>query len=94
MAKALHPETIKAELRMRFGTITEFERVHRLSPRSVKDVLRGRSRPGTAAAIATAIGVDLHKLFPGRYTPNGDTIIKRGPKKHGEKSERRQVVAA
>lgn len=88
MKIAPHPEDIKAELRKRYGTITEFERVHSLSPRSVKDVLRGRSRPGTAKAIAAAIGKDLHKLFPGRYTPNGDTIIRRRPAVH------RQIVGA
>lgn len=79
---------------MRFGTITEFERLHRLSPRSVKDVLRGRSRPGTAVAIAAAIGVDLHKLFPERYTPNGDTIIRRKTKAHRQNANRGQSVAA
>lgn len=84
MSKSVHPEDIKAALRKRFGTIQEFERVHALSPRSVKDVLRGRSRPGTAKAIAHAIGMDLHKVFPGRYTPNGDTIIRRSAPSHGQ----------
>lgn len=77
-----HPEDIKAAIRKRFGSIAEFERTHSLGIRSVKDVLRGRSRPRTAKAIATAIGKDLHKLFPGRYAPNGDTIIRRGDKAH------------
>lgn len=68
-----HPEDIKADLRKRFRSIAAFERAYGLPERSVKDVLRGRSRPKVALAIADALDMHVHYLFPMRFkSPNGD----------------------
>ncbi len=62
-----HPEDIKAALRKRYGSLAKFERDRDLGGRSVTDVLLGRRRPDTAAAIADALGHDIASLFPGQY---------------------------
>jgi len=71
----LHREEIKAKLRMKFGTIEAFEQLRELPPRSVKDVLRGRSVRRTAEAIAFELGVPIQAVLS-RYedhpSPNGD----------------------
>lgn len=60
--KMLHPEEIRAKLRMKFGTLGEFERARKLPARSVTDVLRGRSVKRTEKAIAKELGVGLHVI--------------------------------
>jgi lambda repressor-like predicted transcriptional regulator len=68
-----HPEDIKAALRKRFGSIAAFERQRGLPARSVKDVLRGRSRPKIAIAVADALDVHVNQLFPSTSkSPIGD----------------------
>jgi Ner family transcriptional regulator len=68
-----HPEDVKADLRKRFGSIAAFERQRGLPERSVKDVLRGKSRPRIAQAIADALDVHVRYLFPARFqSPIGD----------------------
>lgn len=70
----LHREEIKAQLRMRFGTIEAFEQARHLPARSVKDVLRGRAVRRTAEAIADELGVPLQAVSS-RYedqSPEGD----------------------
>jgi Ner family transcriptional regulator len=73
MLKSPHPEDIKADLRKRYGSIAAFERQWGLPERSVKDVLRGKSRPIIAQAIADALDVHACHLFPTRFqSPFGD----------------------
>lgn len=62
----MHPEIIRADIRIKYGTLTEFELKHNLPPRSVSDVLYGKSRPKVARAIAKALGKDLDIIFPGQ----------------------------
>lgn len=70
-----HPEDIKAAIRKRFKSVAAFERAKGLPARSVKDVLRGRSRPAVAKAIAHGIDKPIHKLFPNRFNaPHGDSL--------------------
>lgn len=71
MAKTLHKEDIKAELRKRFGTLVAFEAKAGRPAGSVKDVLRGRASSETEAAIAAVLEEPLHKLFPKRYPAPG-----------------------
>lgn len=54
-AAKLHPERVKAELRIRFGTIRAFEKKHLLADGSVRDVLRGRKSKRTQAALTAAL---------------------------------------
>lgn len=73
MLEAPHREDLKADLRKRFGSIAAFERAYGLPARSVKDVMRGKSRPAVAQAIADALNVHVRYLFPARFkSPNGD----------------------
>jgi Ner family transcriptional regulator len=73
MSLGPHPEDVKADLRKRYGSIAAFERKLGLPERSVKDVLRGRSRPTVAQAIADALDVHVRYLFPARFeSPIGD----------------------
>jgi lambda repressor-like predicted transcriptional regulator len=79
MANAFHPEDIKAEIRKRYRTVAAFERQLQLPARSVKDVLRGKSRPRIALAISTELGIAVHKLFPDRFTETGAHIRNYSP---------------
>lgn len=63
----MHPELIRAELKLRFGTVKAFETARDLPADSVRDVLRGRSVRKTADAIAEAIGKPMSTLFPSRF---------------------------
>ena len=70
-----HPELIKAELRIRYGSMAAFERYYGLPDRSARDVLRGKSVARTAQAIAAELDRPVHELFPGRFehsSHNGD----------------------
>ncbi len=68
---------IKAELRIRYGSVNNFERVKGLPLHSCKDVLMGKSRPQIAEVIAAELGKPLHDLFPRRWvkSPNSDDSI-------------------
>lgn len=63
----MHKEDIKAALRKTHNTLVAFEIVKGLPPNSVKDVLRGRASAKTEKAIAKALNLPLHELFPRRY---------------------------
>ena len=69
MAKTLHKEDIKSDIRKRHGSLVAFERKRDLPAGSVKDVLRKRSVAGTELAIANELKQPLHVLFPWRYAP-------------------------
>lgn len=66
MAFHLHREMIKAKLRMRFRSITEFEQAMGLPAKSVSDVLRGRSSAATERAIIEELAKQTPKA--GRRT--------------------------
>jgi len=62
MNPPLHPEEIKAQLRMRFGTVTNFERKKRLAARSVSQLLMGKAILPAAEAIADTLDIPLHRV--------------------------------
>lgn len=64
---AIHRETLKAELRIRHGSLRAFEEKRNLTPDSVRDVLRGRASRHAETAIAAELGKPVHELFPERY---------------------------
>jgi lambda repressor-like predicted transcriptional regulator len=78
MAQRRIRETVKTELRIRYGSVAAFERLENLPARSVRDVLSGKSRARIARAVAKAIDAEPHELFPDRFSPNGDSINRRG----------------
>lgn len=51
----LHPVDVKAVIKRRFITITEFERLHKLPANSVHDVLRGRTSKRVSKAIESVL---------------------------------------
>jgi lambda repressor-like predicted transcriptional regulator len=67
MTPSLHPEEIKAAIRMRFGSLRAFEEAKGLPDQSTRDVLRGRAVRRTALAISETVGIPLDDLFPGRF---------------------------
>lgn len=69
----LHPEIIKARIRMGHGSVAAFELANGLPRASVRDVLRGRSVRRTAEAVAKFLNSNLNDVFPGRYLSEDDT---------------------
>lgn len=68
MSVTLHPERVKAEIRMRCGTLVRFAEANGLNEEQVRDYLRGRS--GTArGAVAKLLGVDPDHLVLSRAVP-------------------------
>lgn len=68
MSVTLHPERVKAEIRMRCGTLVRFAEANGLNEEQVRDFLRGRS--GTARpAIAKLLDVDPEHLVLSRAVP-------------------------
>lgn len=55
MPAGMHREDVKAALRKRFGSIQQFERDRALPPKSVSDVLRGRTNERVSQAIQQAL---------------------------------------
>lgn len=62
MNPPLHPEEIKAQLRMRYGTLQEFEKVKGLAHRSVSLLLAGKAIMPTAEAIADELDIPVHRV--------------------------------
>lgn len=62
MNPPLHPEEIKAQLRMRYGTLQEFEKAKGLAPRSVSWLLSGKAIMPAAEAIADELDVPVHRV--------------------------------
>jgi lambda repressor-like predicted transcriptional regulator len=62
MNPPLHPEEVKAQLRMRYGTLTAFEKALGLPLRSVSFLLQGKAIMPTAEAIADALDIPLHRV--------------------------------
>lgn len=50
------PEYIKAELRIRYGSVFNFEDAHELPRKSVSDFLRGRTNRRVSDAISKVLG--------------------------------------
>lgn len=69
----MHPELIRAEIRMRGKTLTDVAKAHGISPRVVGLALRQPSLSGEKA-IAAFLNRSLHELFPERWTKGGKRI--------------------
>lgn len=72
MSRPLHPEDIKARIRIKYDTLLKFERQHGLPPNSTVDVLRGRTVGNeTVSAIASALGVSVKSIAQPKKAPVG-----------------------
>ena len=75
----MHPEDIKAALRRRFGTLRAFCRQIRRDKTMVSHVLRNPcfSIP-TEKAIAKALELSPHAIWPDRWTETGEPLPRTG----------------
>ena len=69
----MHPELIKARLRMAGYTLADVARETQTDPSTVRLALRKPSLAGEKA-IAQIMGKPLHELFPERWTADGRRI--------------------
>lgn len=87
----LHPEEIKARLRIRYGTIHCFEQAKELSQGAVSQVINtGLAWETAARAIAEELGIPLHRVSTHYYrkfilTP----VIRKGADAHRQNAEAR-----
>lgn len=77
----MHPEQIKAEIRMRGTTPAAIADSLQLSRMTVSNVIHNRSKSHrVASAISKLIKKPLNQLWPGRYEPGNKSGLKRGSK--------------
>lgn len=69
----MHPELIRAEIRMRGKTLTDVARLYDVSPKVVSLALQQPSLSGEKV-IAAFLNRPLHELFPERWTEDGRRI--------------------
>lgn len=69
----MHPELIRAEIRMRGKTITDVAKEYKVSRKVVSLALTQPSLSGEKV-IADFLGKPLHELFPKRWTKDGKRI--------------------
>lgn len=68
-AKGMHPELIKAAIRMKYGSLSQFALDHNFSEGAARKALT-KPMPGIEPAIAHCIGKSLHEIWPDRYDKN------------------------
>lgn len=71
----MHREDIKAELRKRYGSLQAFSERVGLPDGLVSDALRGRRSSRAEAAIAAALNMPIHKLFPQHYRFDDSSLV-------------------
>lgn len=69
----MHPEMIKAKLRMAGYTLSDVARIAQVDTSTVRLALRKPSLAGEKA-IAAIMQKPLHELFPDRWTKDGKRI--------------------
>jgi len=65
----MHPEVVKAAIRMRHGTMAAFAAVHGFEAQAVRDCLRGSSSTAKPA-VAELLGVKPDQLVISRDSTN------------------------
>ncbi|ASE39380.1 MULTISPECIES: helix-turn-helix domain-containing protein [Brevundimonas] len=70
----MHCEDIKSELRKRYGSLASFSERVDLPRGLVSDTLRGRRSSRAEAAIAAALNLPIHKVFPKHYGFNDSSL--------------------
>jgi lambda repressor-like predicted transcriptional regulator len=77
----MHPEQIKAEIRMRGTTPAAIADSLHLSRMTVSNVIHSRSKSRrVAAAISKLIKRPMEQIWPGRYGPASKNGLRRGSK--------------
>lgn len=71
LTKDFHIEDLKAQLRKQFGSLRKFERTYNIPRYSASAALR-RPHQRAEAAVAKALGIAPHVIWPSRYRSNGE----------------------
>ena len=71
--KGMHPELIKAQIRMRGKTLTQLALENKLSPTAVAAALRKPMLSGEKA-IASFLGLPPYLIWPDRWTQDGQRV--------------------
>ena len=69
----MHPELIRAEIKMRGKTLTDVAKMAGVSQKVVSIALYSPSTSGEKA-ISEFLGKPLHELWPARWTKDGKRI--------------------
>jgi lambda repressor-like predicted transcriptional regulator len=77
----LHREVVKAEIRMRHGSIEAFAEAHGLKSQVVRDLLRGQSA-AAKEAVADLLGVDAEHLIITRDSTHVERSSTTGKRSH------------
>ena len=78
---SLHPEKVRAILRMRYGTMGRFAERYGLSEYALRDLLRGHSSTAKAA-VAKELGIKPDQLTISRHSTNVEFVTKSRKRKH------------
>tara|TARA_B100000519_G_scaffold11303_1_gene8685 strand:+ start:1466 stop:1753 length:288 start_codon:yes stop_codon:yes gene_type:complete len=87
----IHPEEIKARIRMRYGTVQQFEKDKGLSQGAVSQVINtGLAWQSAAEAIADELSIPLHRVSALYYKKMVLASVSRKPKAaHRQNAEAR-----
>lgn len=77
MAHGMHPEDIAAAIRKRGVSLKELSLRHGYSRSAVQMTIRYRSWSHIERIIADFIGVPPEKIWPARYTRDGQPLARR-----------------
>lgn len=84
----MHPEAVKAAIRMRHGTLAAFAAIHKLEAQAVRDLLRGMSTTAKPH-VAELLGVEADQLVISRNSTGVESLSKTQPSAHRLNAEAR-----
>jgi len=71
MPEDMHPEEIKARIRIKGRTLTRLARISGIAPSTIRRSIRVDDCPTAERVIAEYLGLDPHSIWPSRYDKNG-----------------------
>lgn len=81
MADGMHSEDIKAALRKRYGAITKLAQAWGYNRAAISHVIkRGDISVRVERRIADALDMPPFKIWPDRWSPDGEPLPRTGPK--------------
>lgn len=81
MGVTMHREAVKAQIRMRHGSLAQFATAEGLKPQQVRDLLRGKSN-GAKPAVAKLLGVETDHLSITADSTNVERLTTDAPSTH------------
>ena len=84
----MHPERVKAEIRLRHGSLVAFAALHRLEAQAVRDCLRGTSNTAKPH-VAELLGIEPDQLVISRTPVVEETNSKPDDASHRLSAEAR-----